>query len=93
VNRGAARVVVLAVALGTALGVPCAYAQTAASGQSGCAPDRPGKTIKTLARGVDFAAASITPQATLTEQDVMRSGGNAFDAIMAGQAVLGVVQP
>lgn len=49
--------------------------------------------MKTLARGADFAAASIMPQATLTEERVLRAGGNAFDAIVAGQAVSGVVQP
>jgi gamma-glutamyltranspeptidase/glutathione hydrolase len=88
-NRRAARMIVFAVVLGTT----GAYAQTAAPARSASAPDRPGQTMKTLARGADFAAASIMPQATLTEERVMRAGGNAFDAIVAGQAVLGVVQP
>jgi gamma-glutamyltranspeptidase/glutathione hydrolase len=52
-----------------------------------------GQTMKPLARGTDYAAASMMPQATLTAEHVMRAGGNAFDAIVAGQAVLGVVQP
>ena len=39
------------------------------------------------------AATSMMPQATLAAEHVLRSGGNAFDAIVAGQAVLGVVQP
>src|SRR6202163_2888415 len=51
------------------------------------------QTMKQLARGTDYAAASMMPQATLTAEHAMRSGGNAFDAIVAGQAVLGVVQP
>lgn len=51
------------------------------------------QTMKTLARGTDFAAASMTPQATLAAERVMQAGGNAFDAIVAGQAVLGVSQP
>jgi gamma-glutamyltranspeptidase/glutathione hydrolase len=51
------------------------------------------QTMKQLARGTAYAAASMMPQATLTAEHVMRSGGNAFDAIVAGQAVLGVVQP
>ncbi|HTP00625.1 MAG TPA: hypothetical protein VMJ64_04570, partial [Anaerolineales bacterium] len=51
------------------------------------------QTMKQLARGTQFAAASMMPQATLTAEHVLRAGGNAFDAIVAGQAVLGVVQP
>ena len=51
------------------------------------------QTMKPLARGTDYAAASMMPQATLTAEHVMRAGGNAFDAIVAGQAVLGVVEP
>src|SRR5438477_5211931 len=58
------------------------------------APQAPGvQTMKPLARGMDYAAASMMPQATLAAERVMRAGGNAFDAIVAGQAVLGVVQP
>jgi gamma-glutamyltranspeptidase/glutathione hydrolase len=51
------------------------------------------QTMKPLARGTQYAAASAAPQATLTAEHVLRAGGNAFDAIVAGQAVLGVVQP
>ena len=51
------------------------------------------QTMKQLVRGTEYAAASMMPQATLTAERVLRSGGNAFDAIVAGQAVLGVVQP
>ncbi|HKA00178.1 MAG TPA: gamma-glutamyltransferase, partial [Candidatus Solibacter sp.] len=51
------------------------------------------QTMKQLARGTEYAAASMMPQATLAAEHVLRSGGNAFDAIVAGQAVLGVVQP
>jgi gamma-glutamyltranspeptidase/glutathione hydrolase len=79
--------------LAIALGLPPAHAQTTATSRGAGAPDRPVPTMKTLARGADFAAASIMPQATLTEERVLRAGGNAFDAIVAGQAVLGVVQP
>ena len=52
-----------------------------------------GQTMKQLARGTLFAAASMSPQATLTAEHMLRDGGNAFDAIVAGQAVLGLVQP
>src|SRR5438552_13004723 len=51
------------------------------------------QTMKQLARGTDYAAASMMPQATLAAVRAMRAGGNAFDAIVAGQAVLGIVQP
>ena len=56
-------------------------------------PRQANQTMKQLARGTEYAAASMMPQATLTAEHVLRAGGNAFDAIVAGQAVLGVVQP
>ena len=56
-------------------------------------PRQPNQTMKQLARGTEYAVASMMPQATLTAEHVLRAGGNAFDAIVAGQAVLGVVQP
>ena len=49
--------------------------------------------MKTMARGTDYAVSSLMPQATLAAEHMLRAGGNAFDAIVAGQAVLGVVQP
>src|SRR5579871_475219 len=52
-----------------------------------------GQTMKQLARGTLYAAASMAPQATLAAEHMLRDGGNAFDAIVAGQAVLGLVQP
>jgi len=52
-----------------------------------------GQTMKPLVRGTQYAVASMMPQATLAAEHVLRSGGNAFDAVVAGQAVLGVVQP
>src|SRR5262249_19926554 len=51
------------------------------------------KTMNPLARGPHYAAASMRVQATLAAEHVLAAGGNAFDAIVAGQAVLGVVQP
>jgi len=52
-----------------------------------------GQTMKQLARGTEYAAASMAPLPTLTAEHILQSGGNAFDAIVAGQAVLGLVQP
>ncbi len=51
------------------------------------------QTMKQLVRGTNYAVASMAPQATLTAEHVLAAGGNAFDAIVAGQAVLGIVQP
>src|SRR5579864_1862304 len=53
----------------------------------------PRQTMKQLVRGADYAAASMAPLATLTAEHMLQAGGNAFDAIVAGQAVLGLVQP
>ncbi|MCC6368328.1 MAG: gamma-glutamyltransferase [Bryobacterales bacterium] len=50
------------------------------------------RTIKVPALGSEFAVTSMRQQATMTAARVLLSGGNAFDAIVAGQAVLGVVQ-
>jgi gamma-glutamyltranspeptidase / glutathione hydrolase len=74
------------------IALAAAYAQSPAP-ERRSGTDRPGQTMKTLARGAEFAAVSIMPQAALTEERVLRAGGNAFDAVVAGQAVLGVVQP
>src|SRR5262245_56839783 len=51
------------------------------------------KTMKPLVSGTHYAAASMKVQATLAAEHVLAAGGNAFDAIVAGQAVLGVVHP
>src|SRR6185312_6425756 len=51
------------------------------------------QTMKQLVRGSEYAAASMAPLPTLTAEHVFKAGGNAFDAIIAGQAVLGLVQP
>jgi len=61
------------------------------SGDGETPPPQANQTMKTLARGTEYAAASMMPQATLTAEHVLGAGGNAFDAIVAGQAVLGVV--
>jgi gamma-glutamyltranspeptidase/glutathione hydrolase len=51
------------------------------------------QTMKTLARGTEYAAASMHPLATMTAERILRAGGNAFDAIVGGQAVLGLAIP
>ena len=51
------------------------------------------RTLKPLIAGTQYAVASMMPAATIAAQRVLESGGNAFDAIVAGQAVLGLVAP
>ncbi len=70
---------------------PRGAAPDAADGEA--PPRAANQTMKQLVRGTEYAVASMMPQATLTAEHVLRAGGNAFDAIVAGQAVLGLVQP
>ncbi len=57
--------------------------------------ERPGgrRTVKPVVMGTHYAVTSMMPQATLAAQRILESGGNAFDAIVGGQAVLGLVAP
>jgi gamma-glutamyltranspeptidase / glutathione hydrolase len=51
------------------------------------------RTTKPLVIGTHYAVTSMMPAATVAAQSVLQSGGNAFDAVVAGQAVLGLVGP
>ncbi len=51
------------------------------------------RPMRPVLRGTQHAAASMKPQATQVAERVLRAGGNAFDAIVAGQAVLALVDP
>jgi gamma-glutamyltranspeptidase / glutathione hydrolase len=57
------------------------------------APERPPRTVKPLVMGRQYAVSSMMPQATMAAQRILESGGNAFDAAVGGQAVLGQVSP
>src|ERR1035437_831480 len=72
---------------------PRTSANAADAGYSEAPPRTTNQTMKQLVRGTDYAATSMMPQATLTAEHMLRAGGNAFDAVVAGQAVLGLVQP
>jgi gamma-glutamyltranspeptidase/glutathione hydrolase len=49
------------------------------------------KTMRPVIRGRHYAVASMKPEATRAAERILEAGGNAFDAIVAGQAVLSVV--
>src|SRR5213080_998993 len=49
------------------------------------------RTMRPVIRGQHFAVASMKAEATRAAERVLEKGGNAFDAIVAGQAVLGIV--
>ncbi len=51
------------------------------------------RTTRPVIRGTKFAVSSMEPLASQTAEHIFRAGGNAFDAIVGGQAVLGLVAP
>ena len=48
-------------------------------------------TMRPVIRGRTHAAASMKAEATRAAERILQTGGNAFDAAVAGQAVLGIV--
>src|SRR5262245_43020590 len=48
-------------------------------------------TMRPVVRGRRHAAASMKPEASRAAERILQAGGNAFDAAVAGQAVLGIV--
>jgi gamma-glutamyltranspeptidase/glutathione hydrolase len=60
----------------------------------GCATlaaQKPPPTTRPVIRGRLWAVSSMKPQATLVAARILEKGGNAFDAAVAAQAVLGLV--
>ena len=51
---------------------------------------RSSNTMRPVIRGRTHAAASMKPEATRAAERILQAGGNAFDAAVAGQAVLGL---
>ena len=54
---------------------------------------RPTRTMRPLITGRRYAVTSMKPQATEAAVRILEAGGNAFDAAVAGQAVLALVDP
>ena len=51
------------------------------------------RTMRPVITGRLYAASSMKPQATGAAVRILEAGGNAFDAAVAGQAVLALVDP
>ena len=56
-------------------------------------PDAPGRTMRPVISGRQYAVSSMKHQATEAAVRILEAGGNAFDAAVAGQAVLALVDP
>ena len=67
----------------------CSFAGTTMTQEEGVSS--PNKTMRPVVRGQHFAVASMKAEATRAAERILEKGGNAFDAIVAGQAVLGIV--
>src|SRR5690348_10675608 len=67
-----------------ACGVVCLYGQSTA-------PTPRVRLMRPLVRGTHAAVSSMKPEATIVAQHILDAGGNAFDAAVAGQAVLALV--
>src|SRR5438132_2767651 len=63
----------------------------ATMGQEGESETAANRTMRPIVRGQHFAVASMKAEATRAAERILEKGGNAFDAIVAGQAVLGIV--
>jgi gamma-glutamyltranspeptidase len=52
-----------------------------------------GRTFRPVVRGTQYAVSSMKQEATRAAAQILEAGGNAFDAVVAGQAVLALVNP
>lgn len=62
-----------------------------ADGPTGLTRSSP--TFRPVVRGTQYAVSSMKPEATRAAARILEAGGNAFDAVVAGQAVLALVNP
>lgn len=51
------------------------------------------RTVRPVVRGTEYAVSSMKLEATAAAVRILEAGGNAFDAAVAGQAVLALVDP
>ena len=56
-------------------------------------PARSGRTMRPVIMGRQYAVSSMKHEATSAAVRILEAGGNAFDAAVAGQAVLSLVDP
>jgi len=74
-----------------AIGVMILLSTGMTMGQEQESPEVTNKTMRPVVRGQHFAVAAMKAEATRAAERILEKGGNAFDAIVAGQAVLGLV--
>jgi gamma-glutamyltranspeptidase/glutathione hydrolase len=55
--------------------------------------EAPRRTMRPVVRGQEYAVSSMKAEATAAAVRMLDAGGNAFDAAVAGQAVLSLVDP
>jgi len=70
-----------------------AWAMLAAAVTAVAQAPRARQTMRPVVRGTRYAVASMKPEASQAAERILRAGGNAFDAIVAGQAALSLVDP
>ena len=66
-------------------------AAIAAAGEARPAKSRPDRQSRPVIRGRSYAVSSMRPESTQVAERILRAGGNAFDAAVAAQAVLALV--
>src|SRR5437762_11266228 len=74
-----------------ALGVMILLTTGMTMGQEQESPEVTNRMMRPVVRGRHFAVAAMKAEATRAAERILEKGGNAFDAIVAGQAVLGIV--
>src|SRR5437763_4518777 len=74
-----------------AIGVMILFMTGITMGQEQESPEVTNKTMRPVVLGQHFAVAAMKAEATRAAERILEKGGNAFDAIVAGQAVLGLV--